>query len=506
MHWVLADESEDARLARLQKIAGKAVPEALVERLPLMYAQVVEDGCVSNDVQVSSERAEAARGYCLGLGALPGALLAPASDRVIDVLVAATCRKLAESGSEAAGQDAELRRNAVDGLGSVCMALHSVGALQPVQMNRAFAAVMAAFTDYAMDNRGDVGSWVREAAMAVGASMVRLQLIETSAQDDDLIAKMCEQIFPALVKQAVEKIDRLRGHAGTTLQGLLHNEPPLGEWVPNADKILAAIPSDTKINWQSSKDSFPPLVGLLNTDAYHYPVLSGLVVSVGGLTESLLKHGRDELLTQLEEAEDPEELVQRVADSLLRLLSEANNETRVVIPTLKTIEFLLESMVGLEELQPPENAFSTDLVKLIRAEIRAAPKDIHLVLATCNTLSASVLFEEPTRTDALSAMLMLLCHRYPKVRLVVAETLHNQLVASGDELGLDEDTVEQISSIIEETHWDKPTKEVRPLRNKIVELLGLPPLPTAPAGASKPVAPPKVVGGGVAPAPLTPRN
>ena len=281
------------------------------------YAQVVEDGCVSNAVQVSSERAEAARGYCLGLGALPGELLGPASDRVVDVLIAATRRKLAESGSEAAGQDAELRRNAVEGLGNVCTALHAVGALQPGQMERAFAAVMAAFGDYAMDNRGDVGSWVREAAMAVGASMLRLQVTETSAQGGELIAEMCQRMFPALVKQAVEKIDRLRGVAGTTLQGLLHNEPPLAEWIPDAETILAAVPSDAKINWQSSKDSFPPLVGLLHTDTYHYPVLSGLVVSVGGLTESLLKHGRDELLTQLEEAEEPEELVKRVADSLL---------------------------------------------------------------------------------------------------------------------------------------------------------------------------------------------
>ena len=380
--------------------------------------------------------------------------------------------------------------------------MHAAGALQPAQMQRAFGAVMTAFGDYAMDNRGDVGSWVRESAMAVGAAMVLLQLDNETAEP--LVPGMCEQIFPSLVKQAVEKIDRLRGHAGTILQGLLHNEPSLAEWIPDAEAILEAVPVDTKINWQSSKDSFPPLVGLLNTDAYHYPVLSGLVISVGGLTESLLKHGRDELMTQFEEAEDPEALVQRVADSLLRLIRDAGNETRVIIPTFKTLEFLLESMVGLEELQPPEHNFSVELVQLIRGEIRAAPKDIHLMLATFNTLSATLLFEEPTRTDAFSAILMLLCHRYPKVRLMAAETLHNQLVATGDELGLDDEVVEEISQLIEETHWDEPTKEVRPMRNKIVDLLGLPPLPTGPA----PTAAPKVTaaGGAIAAPPLTPRQ
>lgn len=328
--------------------------EALVARLPLKYAQVIADGCAGEGAaQVSSERAEAARGYCLGLGALPGELLAAASDRAIDVLIVGTRRVMGDAGAEAAGQDAELRRNAVDGLGGVCAALHAVGALGAEQMQRAFDAVMGAFGDYAMDNRGDVGSWVRESAMSVGAALVRLQLQSSASGASDL-ESMCAQIFPVLVKQAVEKIDRLRGHAGTILQSLLHNDPPL-PGIPDAEAILAAVPAGTVMNWQSSKDSFPPLVGLLATEAYHYPVLSGLVVSVGGLTESLLKHGRDELMTQLEEAEDPEALVQRVAESLLRLLRESGNETRVVIPTLKTLEFLLESMIGLEELQPPEH-------------------------------------------------------------------------------------------------------------------------------------------------------
>ena len=295
---------QHARLSRLQKIAGP-VDEALVARLPLKYAQVIADGCAGEGAaQVSSERAEAARGYCLGLGALPGELLAAASDRAIDVLIVATRRVMGDAGAEAAGQDAELRRNAVDGLGGVCAALHAVGALAAEQMQRAFDAVMGAFGDYAMDNRGDVGSWVRESAMSVGAALVRLQLQQSSASGASELESMCAQIFPVLVKQAVEKIDRLRGHAGTILQSLLHNDPPL-PGIPDAEAILAAVPAGTVMNWQSSKDSFPPLVGLLATEAYHYPVLSGLVVSVGGLTESLLKHGRDELMTQLEEAEDP---------------------------------------------------------------------------------------------------------------------------------------------------------------------------------------------------------
>ena len=68
-------------------------------------------------------------------------------------------------------------------------------------------------------------------------------------------------------------------------------------------------------------------------------------------------------------------------------------------------------------------------------------------------------------------------------------------------MGLDEEAVENISSLLEETHWDKPTKEIRPLvsaplapicaaymlslvyvqRDQIVQQLGLPALQTAKA-------------------------
>ena len=76
-------------------------------------------------------------------------------------------------------------------------------------------------------------------------------------------------------------------------------------------------------------------------------------------------------------------------------------------------------MVGFEDLDPETHAFGVELVQLIREEIRAAPKDIHLVLASLGTLSASLSFEGQGRQDALGLLLMLLCHRYPKVSKLV---------------------------------------------------------------------------------------
>ena len=146
---------------------------------------------------------------------------------------------------------------------------------------------------------------------------------------------------------------------------------------------------------------------------YHYGLFSGLAISIGGLTESLVKHGngtaflpcvsaavvaktpplscasaavvaaetpplpcastacpscvqynaprssgREELLNTFDAEDDAEALeggpmlVERVAASSIQLLRDEAGNHRVVIPALKTLDFLLESTY-FDELQVP---------------------------------------------------------------------------------------------------------------------------------------------------------
>ena len=43
-------------------------------------------------------------------------------------------------------------------------------------------------------------------------------------------------------------------------------------------------------NWSNPEFTFPLLMRVVNIDAFFYPIISGLVISVGGLTESVTKH------------------------------------------------------------------------------------------------------------------------------------------------------------------------------------------------------------------------
>ena len=71
---------------------------------------------------------------------------------------------------------------------------------------------MGGFHDYATDNRGDVGSWVREAAMNGAETLIRVELQRVSAGGTEAgpLGAMCASAFPGLVKQAVRKTPTVR--------------------------------------------------------------------------------------------------------------------------------------------------------------------------------------------------------------------------------------------------------------------------------------------------------
>ena len=84
--------------------------------------------------------------------------------------------------------------------------------------------------DYSVDHRGDVGSWIREACMQGLQVMVpivaRLDHPLTPAQADQryLTDEDHVLVLAKLLQQSVEKIDRIRGCAATTMVSILYAE------------------------------------------------------------------------------------------------------------------------------------------------------------------------------------------------------------------------------------------------------------------------------------------
>jgi hypothetical protein len=227
----------------------------------------------------------AVRGACRGIGVLSKAILAPKLADALEILALKTTTIQAS----VEDRDTETRQYAMYGLIGACKQVGpeeiSSELLQLVERT-----ILAALKDYCVDNRGDVGSAVRQAAMEAGEQLCQLMSQEASVLEPArLSAEFMHGYFGALTGQAAEKIDRVREQAGTTIVRLLQSKQPVILGIPHRE-FLEQVLLQSQVDWNSASTTFSVLVRLLETNPFRTKLLEGLAVSVGDSTESLARH------------------------------------------------------------------------------------------------------------------------------------------------------------------------------------------------------------------------
>lgn len=151
----------------------------------------------------------------MAFGNLSKGLLNSLKDDVISTLIKNAVPKKIEA------DDAETRKQAVKSIVSVVQKL-GIKSISEQQRKDILEALYRGFEDYAIDKRGDVGSWVRQESMIQLHKYVDLIV---SSEDQELItglgadtAQFYEKYVAQNLQQLNEKIDRIREHAGRSLQ------------------------------------------------------------------------------------------------------------------------------------------------------------------------------------------------------------------------------------------------------------------------------------------------
>ena len=453
----------------------------------------------------SSALLGARRGFTLALASLSVSLLVGATRADIARVLGDGVRRTVQA-------DAEARRNSVLALSTLCSALGAAvcEALQPPSSaavsaspqrlcDVALRAFVEGLDDYATDNRGDVGSWVREAAMkAIERLALQVAALQRLEEDGALSegrgfpAAAIREVVCALLKQAVEKIDRVRECAAHCLCGLVGDAAVL-QHAPHAAKLRSALSpaAPSTVDWSAPSASFPRLVPLLALPTFTLPLLCGLVVSVGGLTESVVRHSSAALVDYLRAAAP--EAVERFADALLSVLLLHRGQARVVVPALKTADILLsQSLLDALPVRSPFPAALCERCERESATTANVSKLLHIA-AVQSGLLALVLggADGPAQTAsavvrhrALAHLLSLLAHAYPKVRRVAAEALYGALLAHSEEEGLMRDLLgdddgwserlEDAQAILSDTAWDGAALAARAKLRTLRQLLNMP--------------------------------
>lgn len=579
----------------------------------------------------TDENVAVTRGFLRALGALPARLLFPSFPALLDTIET----QLAPNRRVGDEPDAETRRNGILALGEMAETLgvevsgggrRGARGMNSAQVHRLISLLLKGTGDYAMDKRGDVGSWVRMAALqglektvtlvrrggggltggaveesqegwqdgqrplrvgdwvltthgrgqvrdlrcnghlceiafppgqagaylfpygpgcglfprqscqplsvsdgvkdartddaaatAVGTASIGDAGVGRFASSTSLISpELMTAIVSAVLKQLCEKLDAVRECAGRVLSTIL----PLARDAEAYSTLLAVFSSEAEgglsLKGGDSAAVYPRAVRLLGVRAYHEAIVAGLVISVGGLTESVVKASvaavvewaRQQRLSKRERQEEcrsnacedghkmPPRL-QEFFESLLGLFDAHSGNDRVIMPLLRSLDLFYQKGVLVSRAQAAgwevgsedgkhagKASLSWRLADRLLREVTGC-RNVTKLLACLRValhLLSPLTFragqeEEEAGAAALRLILLLLGHRFPRVRKLAAQELYTALLLHDHLLAGGGDAQERVLEALLGAAWEEEDLQALcGVRDEICAVLVLAPL------------------------------
>ncbi|XP_033744746.1 tubulin-specific chaperone D-like [Pecten maximus] len=458
------------------------IQEAAVAAIPAFFQEYYSDSkgdaipdrqenVISRYLKELKSPVEISRmGYSLAIGAIPKFFIKNKLRSVLSGLMGAS------RVTEKEKKWAESRRDAVKAITGVCqtVGVDNDGEQSQVlcshNIPEVYDTFFLAMQDYTLDSRGDVGAWAREAAMT-GLHEVTTMIVNTDASL--ITPEISKNLFCCLVQQACEKIDRTRAHAGNIFKCLLYHRPEIPH-IPERQVLEEVFPIEAseKVNWAAPSDTFPLFTKLLKCPAYQYSVLLGLTVSVGGLTESLVIYSSGSLHTYLRTINKDLTQMSQFVNVVIKIFENYIKVDRVSLPMLKMLNQLLSKGCFSLFAEDENQGFAQKILELTKKEISRSG-DPQKLIASADVYCELLQFSTELKKKALFQLLLLMGHKYPRIRKATANKLYEALVTYDDVA--QEEKLDDAMTIISETTWDNDKiSEVRPIRNQLCDLLDIP--------------------------------
>ncbi|KAM6050827.1 tubulin-specific chaperone D isoform 1-T3 [Chlamydotis macqueenii] len=409
-------------------------------------------------------------GFARALGALPRFLLKGRLQQVLEGLKKVTLISPGELSF------AESRRDALIAIAKVCqtMDVKAEGSQEEYvcrdNVTQIYATLLSGMTDYTTDSRGDVGGWVREAAMT---SLMEVTLLLVQNEAELINANICKQIMCWLAQQSAEKIDKFRAHAGSVFLTLLHFDRPPVPHIPHREELERIFPRSEKetLNWNAASEAFPRITQLLSLPTYQYYVLLGLSVSVGGLTETTLRYSAQSLFDYMKKIQNDSSAMESFCETLLKVFEDNLRNDRVSVPFLTMLDQMLANgcfdIFTVQENHP----FPVKLFNLCKEEIKRS-KDIRKLRSSTGVFCGLIQFQGDMRERVLFQLFLLLCHPFPVIRKTTASQVYEMLITYSDVV--EPATMDEVVTILSDTNWEAELPVVRERRNCLCDLMKVP--------------------------------
>lgn len=345
-------------------------------------------------------------------------------------------------------------------------------------------ALDSGLDDYTMDERGDVGSWVRMACIQ-GLASIFEDLFRVSGSIPEfasyLPAQRYHSVIARILRQGVERLDNVRQIAGHCLLRLfripLPSVPHQEEWRIKGSQLMMKLflndASDAITSWSVGEWLFPKAVELLRVQEYRRSLLTGLIHSVGTRTGSTHRPASSSLVSFAQglplSAGDSGYSLSEMCDDLIECAQGTTTSNAVVVPILQTFNMLLEADVlshlssvdsGPSKLEKILNIATRNVLRLKNVQRVQESMKIVVNLLVVSSVSKS----------SSERIIDFLSHPYPKIRTSTAEYLYT--FTQSRDLGWEAD--EAVEELLLETEWSSESMQVKVAATRISELLSCP--------------------------------
>ncbi|XP_024892670.1 tubulin-specific chaperone D [Temnothorax curvispinosus] len=327
---------------------------------------------------------------------------------------------------------------------------------------------LLALKEYTIDSRGDIGAWVREAAM------IGLHVLTNLVSQAKLLSVLNEDLMAAIIggvaQQAVERIDGIRAQAGTVFSALIHSDPPLPN-IPYHKELKDIFPYNEckeTIEWRMESATFPRFIKMLSFPPYKINLLRGIIFSVGGISESLVKYSSVSLFTYLQEIDEAG--LKDLCEKILNIFEESHKNERMITSILAFLDRLLSSGCIQSVLDDADNTISERILTLLKHEIKYS-SNMKLLISSIHVFCQLLQVRGPVAKRAFCQLSIFLCHKYTSLRKTTAIRTYEALILYGEEMDIPEEDLSSILTKLNATDWEQPISDLRPIRNNLCELM-----------------------------------
>lgn len=391
--------------------------------------------------------------------------------------------------------DIEVRRNASKSLSNI-----PLSSLQ-ANVNVVFSTLSSGICDYTTDERGDVGSLVREACMNSVANIL-VHLHEdanehTSHINSGLLEDKLLEILRDIVFECCGRIDRTRVIAGKTLKvvcKLFCSNGSVGcARIKNLCKELSETfhfrfttskadvnENDAEVDFSKNENVFPAMRSALNIAEVRSTVMKGFIHTGGG-TRSQMKAPCDSLEDFFKGIQRIDIRAQEMESGILKPIRD--QDRRLLIPALTILSSLAKR--GVFRGFPVERVIGT--VRTVRGCWKGRTRDVRLVLTALSTLddliclsvdkSGRFVFRKNTiAKECIEAIAVILGGTIPRLRKVAAESVYLALALcdiDGYDGGCDPAIIEAMNVLFHFPWEAVSVTEARSKRNEICRTLNI---------------------------------